>query len=515
MDHPISSPARAAGPTARAEGRLQLLDALRGLAALGILWRNIFVFGLPTVAFTLPDEWGLSTAANVFSWLFVVIFVDGTMRGLFSMLFGATAVIIMASHERNPGGVFAADLYFRRLMWLVAFGLVHGYLLLWPYDVLYVYGLLGMFLFVFRNMSGRALLAIALVLFAISSVKDGTGWSLEQASIDAFGAKKAALQAGAEEVSAGTAAADMRTDDAEAGGDAGAAGGAGVSAPEAYSDIEDAVRVELEDLERLALAEMDERLASYPDLLRTVAAETFQEQTTLFFSDHVLDVGAMMFFGMAFFRLGAFSGRWPLRGALLMAVAGLSGGLVLGFLIHGTTTLAGFEDWQIGTADAYLYNARRLLLCIGLIGLFDVLLRRRFGAVLLSPLAAVGRIPLSVYVGQTVICIIVFYGPGFGLFGAFEHHELLAIAFVINALQIVLAVLWVRTGRQGPLEALLRVLIRGGGVLPDRGIPTLADEVQAPRSVQSHSAPLEDAAVEPASSTRKRRPARAKGALRR
>lgn len=154
MDHPISSPARAAGPTARAEGRLQLLDALRGLAALGILWRNIFVFGLPTVAFTLPDEWGLSTAANVFSWLFVVIFVDGTMRGLFSMLFGATAVIIMASHERNPGGVFAADLYFRRLMWLVAFGLVHGYLLLWPYDVLYVYGLLGMFLFVFRNMSG-------------------------------------------------------------------------------------------------------------------------------------------------------------------------------------------------------------------------------------------------------------------------------------------------------------------------------------------------------------------------
>ncbi|MAA98638.1 MAG: hypothetical protein CMN87_11035 [Stappia sp.] len=463
MDHPISSPASAAGPTARAEGRLPLLDALRGLAALGILWRNIFVFGLPTVAFTLPEEWGLSTASNVFTWLFVVIFVDGTMRGLFSMLFGATAILIMARHERNPGGVFAADLYFRRLMWLVAFGLVHGYLLLWPFDVLYVYGLLGMFLFVFRNMSGRALLAIALVLFAISSVKDGTGWSLEQASIDAFDAKQAAMQASGETDTAETAA-------PETGTEAGAESAADASAQEGPSDLEEAVRIELEDLERLALAEIDERLAPYPDLLRTIAAETFQEQTTLFFTDHVLDVGAMMFFGMALFRLGAFSGRWPLRRSTAMAAIGLSGGVVLGFLIHGTTTLAGFENWQIGTADAYLYNARRLLLCLGLIGLFDVLLRRHAGVVLLAPLAAVGRIPLTTYVGQTVVCIVLFYGLGFGLFGTFEHHELLLIAFAINAVQIVLAVLWARTGRQGPLEALLRFLIRGGGVLPERGV---------------------------------------------
>ena len=476
MDHPISSPANAAGPTARADGRLQLLDALRGLAALGILWRNIFVFGLPTVAFTLPEEWGLSTASNVFTWLFVVIFVDGTMRGLFSMLFGATAILIMARHERNPGGVFAADLYFRRLMWLVAFGLVHGYLLLWPFDVLYVYGLLGMFLFVFRNMSGRALLAIALVLFAISSVKDGTGWSLEQASIDAIDAKQAAMMTS----SPNTDATETATPDSGIGTEADAASEGLARSPGELTDLEEAVRIELEDLERLALAEIDERLAPYPDLLRTIAAETFQEQTTLFFTDHVLDVGAMMFFGMAFFRLGAFSGRWSVRGSAAMAVAGLSGGLVLGFLIHGTTTLAGFEDWQIGTADAYLYNARRLLLCIGLIGLFDVLLRRRAGAALLAPLAAVGRIPLTTYVGQTVICIVLFYGLGFGLFGAFEHHELLLIAFAINAVQIVLAVLWARTGRQGPLEALLRFLIRGGGVLPERGVVTRVPAVPMP-----------------------------------
>lgn len=426
MDLPSSPPAPAGGTVSHGRDRLPLLDALRGLAALGILWRNIFVFGLPTVAFSLPEEWGEATLANVASWLFVVIFVDGTMRGLFSLLFGATALLILDRHARAGLGLAAADLYFRRLMWLVAFGLVHGYLLLWPYDVLYVYGLLGMFLFVFRGLSGSTLLAIALAIFLVSSLKDGTGWSLDEASTEAYDAKAAFL--------------------AETGGSGAAEG------------------PDLESLERYALAEIDERLAGYPELLVTVAHETLQEQTTLFFTDHILDVGAMMFFGMALYRLGALTGRWPASRSAVLAAVGLSGGLVLGFLIHGTTTLPGFEAWQIGAADAYLYNLRRLLLCLGLIGLFDLACRGAVGRRLVAPFAAVGRIPLTVYVGQTLVCVALFYGPGFGLFGSFEHHELLAIALAINAAQMVGAVLWARTGRQGPLEALLRFLVDGAGL---------------------------------------------------
>jgi uncharacterized protein len=469
VDQSIPSTAGAVVSPVPASERLPVLDALRGLAALGILWRNIFVFGLPTVAFSLPEQWGLAIDWNVTTWLFVVIFVDGTMRGLFSMLFGATAILIMDRYERRPGGLFAADLYFRRLMWLVAFGLVHGYLLLWPYDVLYVYGLLGMFLFVFRNLRGRSLLMIALALFVVSSLKDGTGWSLDQASVEAYDSQLSAAadtpQDTGSEIGADAGAQDLpdivaapRPDTAT--GEAAGADAAQVD--EAEQAEEEEAAQQIQELERLALAEMDERLASYPDLLRTIALETFQEQTTLFFSDHVLDVGSMMFFGMALFRLGGLSGRWRTRTYLAMAVAGLGGGVLLGFLIHGTTTLAAWEAYSIGDWDAYFYNARRLLLCLGLIGLFNLVLRAKAGATLLLPFVAVGRIPLTIYVGQTVICIFLFYGIGFGLFGTMEHHELLGVAFLINLAQIVFALLWLRSGRQGPLEALLRLLIAGG-----------------------------------------------------
>jgi uncharacterized protein len=435
--------------------RLVVLDALRGFAALGILWRNIFVFGLPTVAFSLPEEWGENVVANVAAWLYVVIFVDGTMRGMFSLIFGATALLLLDRHTRRPGGLLAADLYFRRLMWLIVFGLVHGYVLLWPHDVLYVYGILGMFLFAFRNMSGRRLLLIGLAIFAVSSLKDGTGWSLDQISNDAFDASQA------ESLEGGGAA--------QAGGDALPADPAPIDAGPAEvetSETEDEVAM-FEELERLALAEMDERLAGYTDLVRTLALETFQEQTTLFFTDHVLDVGAMMFFGMALFRLGAFSGRWTSGQYAAMAVIGLAGGLVLGFLIHGATAVPGYSEWSIGSADAYLYNLRRLLLCLGLIGLANLLARDRVARMLLMPFTAVGRIPLTTYVGQTVICVALFYGVGLGLFGTLEHHQLLGIAFAINLAQVAFAFVWLKLVGQGPLEALLRRLV-GIGIETDR-----------------------------------------------
>lgn len=453
MDQSIRRTSADSLASANGSSRLVVLDALRGLAALGILWRNIFVFGMPAVAFSLPEEWGEAVVSNVASWLFVVIFVDGTMRGLFSLIFGATAILLMERHARNPGGLAAADLYFRRLMWLIVFGIVHGYLLLWPHDVLYVYGLLGMFLFVFRNLSGRKLLAIGLVIFAISSFKDGTGLSLDQISSDAFEAAQS------EQVQPGEG---IDTQPAEAAQPPLAQPQDDSTQPDTEQQESDDEAAMFEELERMALAEMDERLAGYTDVVRNLAPETFQEQTTLFFTDHILDVGAMMFFGMALYRLGAFSGSWSTGQYAAMALVGLSGGIFLGFLVHGTNAIPGFESWSLGSWDAYFYNLRRLLIGLGLIGLANLLARGSAGRILLAPFVAVGKIPLTVYIGQTVICGIVFYGFGFGLFGSMEHHQLLLAAFAINVAQILFALAWQRTGRQGPLEWLLRWLVQQG-----------------------------------------------------
>ncbi|MCA1297511.1 DUF418 domain-containing protein [Stappia indica] len=445
MNQSIRSSVPEVGAAAIPLSRLPVLDSLRGLAALGILWRNIFVFGMPAVAFALPEEWGLETARNIATWLFVVIFVDGTMRGLFSMLFGASAVLIAAKYAASMEGMRGADLYFRRLLWLIAFGLIHGYLLLWPHDVLYVYGVLGLFLFAFRNLSGGRLLLIALVLFSISSVKDGTGWSLAESTLNALDKMRVAEVA------------DLRAQEAEAGADA-APGEGGASAGLTDAEVE---REMLAELERYALVEISERLAPYPVLLRTTALQTYEEQTTLFFADHILDIGAMMFFGMALLRLGAFGAGWPLRWHLALALGGLGLGTVLGLMIHGAATLEGWEGWSLGEADAYFYNLRRLSFCLGLVGLLTLAVRLDFARWLTVALAAVGRMALTTYVMQTAVCLLLFYGMGFALFGSLEHHELLLIGFAINAAQIVFAVMWLRRWRQGPLEWLLRRLVEG------------------------------------------------------
>src|SRR5688500_10018130 len=125
-------------PTERGE-RIGMLDTTRGIAVLGILIMNITGFGLP-LAYDNPTNWGGHEGADLAVWRIASLFFEGTMRGLFTLLFGAGALLFLQRHEVRTPGLRAADLYFRRTLWLIVFGLVNGYLLLWPGDILFYYG---------------------------------------------------------------------------------------------------------------------------------------------------------------------------------------------------------------------------------------------------------------------------------------------------------------------------------------------------------------------------------------
>lgn len=71
------------------------LDALRGFAVMGILAMNIVAFALPEWAYVAPGTYGGDSFADRASWLFSFIFIDGKMRGLFSLLFGASMALII------------------------------------------------------------------------------------------------------------------------------------------------------------------------------------------------------------------------------------------------------------------------------------------------------------------------------------------------------------------------------------------------------------------------------------
>ena len=131
--------------------RIIFLDSLRGIAILGILLMNIPGFGLPYVAindFSIQPQGDL----NYFFWyVFGPGVFEGSMRGLFSMLFGAGMFIFITRLEKRTTGMMAAELFMRRQLWLLVFGLFHAYILFWFWDVLFHYAICGIVLFPFRR----------------------------------------------------------------------------------------------------------------------------------------------------------------------------------------------------------------------------------------------------------------------------------------------------------------------------------------------------------------------------
>ena len=93
------------------------------------------------------------------------------------MLFGAGMVLFMMNKKETPGQPSVAIYYYRRLLWLVFFGIINAYVILWQGDILFYYGLLGMLLFAFRKLAPKWLLVIALACISFGMIRSGWGWS--------------------------------------------------------------------------------------------------------------------------------------------------------------------------------------------------------------------------------------------------------------------------------------------------------------------------------------------------
>jgi len=151
-------------PVAAGE-RMQALDLLRGFALCGILLMNIkFMGGTPG----RPLFPAIPTDPDWIVWSVQALAFEGTMRGLFTLLFGAGMLLM----TRRPG-IEAADVYFRRCLMLLGFGMMNVLVFLWPADALFIYGLSGAAIFVFRTLSWRPLLAIAAVILLVLTLKTG------------------------------------------------------------------------------------------------------------------------------------------------------------------------------------------------------------------------------------------------------------------------------------------------------------------------------------------------------
>jgi uncharacterized protein len=154
----------------RGRDRIEVIDVLRGIAILGIFFVNVPVMAGPITGLIGDIRTMGWSPADQSTWLFMNTVLEGTQRCLLEMLFGAGLMVTASKAMDANGPVGVADLYIRRNLWLLAFGLLNLFGLLWMGDILHIYALCALALFPFRKLRVRWLLVLGLLLATLQLV---------------------------------------------------------------------------------------------------------------------------------------------------------------------------------------------------------------------------------------------------------------------------------------------------------------------------------------------------------
>jgi uncharacterized protein len=167
---------RGCGCTVSQSNRISIIDTVRGFALLGILLMNIPYFA---DAFQRGENPNVlhEKGVNYYTWWVIGGTFEGTMRALFSLLFGAGTLLLLSRLEKKENPQFTpADIYYRRLFILLAFGVINAFVFYGRVIFLYNYALCGLFLYPFRNWKAKNLLIVGLLLMLFTTYKETRPW---------------------------------------------------------------------------------------------------------------------------------------------------------------------------------------------------------------------------------------------------------------------------------------------------------------------------------------------------
>ena len=384
--------------------RIEVIDILRGFTILGILLVNMALYNSP--------NWGPLRAAHaqlskgvadeVAGWL-IFLFAENKFYPLLSFLFGLGFSIQLV--RAGMHGAHFLRLYRRRLLALLLIGLVHSFLI-WSGDILVRYAIVGFLLIPFRSCRKKTIIAFAIVCLLI---------------------------------------------------------------PIALLPIQREVHQRLfglvvgEDADYKSLLEESTRAYSHGKF-----AEMMAERARAIAWAFSWPLGWLQF--LALFLMGLYAGRREffqklpaylpfIRKAMWWALAlGLVGVLdSAGVLKVPNLRVAYVTNFAEGVLETVGY----LVLSFFYACVIILLTQRQAWKTRLAPLGAVGRMALSNYLLQSVICTTIFYGYGLGLFGKVGPAAGLGLTFAIYATQIPLSIWWLRRFRFGPMEWVWRSLTYG------------------------------------------------------
>jgi uncharacterized protein len=306
---------------------------------------------------------------------------------------------------------------------------VNAYALLWPGDILYYYGVVGLLLFVFRNVAPRKLVVASAVIMILQTAVTVTEWREYRETVAAATEAQVARSTGKVLTEAQSQALDT------------------------LARTHEEFKPSRDELEK-TISRMRQ---SYLSALSVVAPESWHYETTFFLQHGLMECLGMMLFGMALLKYGVLTGAASRRAYLTMLLVGYAMGLAVN--MFETTNLIR-DDFSVeALITSYLtYDLGRIPMTLGHVGLIGLLFHTSVLSAVMRTFSAVGQMALTNYLTQSLICMFVFTGAGLALYGRLERHELYYVVGAIWLVQLIWSPLWLRRFRFGPAEWVWRSL---------------------------------------------------------
>ena len=382
--------------------RIAAIDVLRGFAVLGILIVNMQGFARVSSAYTNPASGRILEAADLWTWATIYLFADTKFISIFSLLFGVGIAIM--SERMASRGLSGTGLHYRRQLWLLVIGLIHGFLI-WHGDILVSYALCGFLLYPFRNLAPRRLLWIGGSAVAVVAILFGLG-ALATPLIPE--SERAALMA-------------------------------------EWAPPQEVIDAEIAAFQGSWAGQLPKRASLYALFLGGV------------FPFFVLwRAGGLMLVGMALYRLGIVTAARSTAFYRRMAVLGLAVGLPLSAWGASARFRSGLEWDQVMFNTQLLNYVGSIGVFLGYVALIMLMVKGGWLTWLRRRLEAAGRMALTNYITQSIICTLIFYGHGLGLFERVSAPGQVGIVVAIWTLQLAWSPWWLARFRFGPLEWIWR-----------------------------------------------------------
>ncbi|MEL1249397.1 DUF418 domain-containing protein [Aurantiacibacter gilvus] len=395
-----------------ASERIEALDFIRGFAILGILLANIVAFSNNGLAYFWPPALpGGASESDSWIWLAQLVLVDGKMRGLFALLFGAGLVLFT---ERKQGQTDGARLQARRLFWLAMFGMAH-YALLFGGDILFMYAAAGFVALMGVHGTARGTLLAGIV------------WLVAAGALSASELANLALI-------------EYNT--------------VGEAAHPARAVIEEFWRGRIAENMIEAEVYADGSYAQVVGLRVSEGGDELLRQLTLIFYETI----PQLLIGIGLFKAGLFTdadlrARWrPV--AWLGIVIGLALLLAAGLFV----SQRGFPPYQTQFVFFGVATLANLPILLGAVLLLTDFAAKANDSWLGERLRQAGRMAFSNYIGMSLVMMLIFQGWAGGMYGEYHRAYLLLFVLLGWALMLTFSRVWLAKFRYGPLEWLWRCL---------------------------------------------------------